>query len=192
MRGEHLMPTIKDVAKLAGVSISSVSNVINGSKYVSDELRAVVNQAIDTLGYKADLIARSMRKSRTNTIGVIFVSMNTFTLQVMNGIRSSASKANVQLIFYSTDFSVEKEKRYLDMLVGSKVDGIILTSCAPTEDEKYFRHLAGLEIAGKRIPVVSLERNLTQFGIHSVHVTTLKVAAWLRSTCFKTAAGISR
>ena len=87
------MATIKDVAKRAGVSISTVSNVLNSSKYVSDELTQKVQAAIADLHYRVDVTARNMKIRNTKMIGVIVSSFHIiFVPQVMNGIQKYASE----------------------------------------------------------------------------------------------------
>ena len=94
------MASIKDVARKAGVSISTVSNVINGKKYVSAELTQKVLQAIDELNYEVDLIARSLKNNRTMTIGVIITSLNRiFIPQVLNGLHPDSSLTSPQVRF---------------------------------------------------------------------------------------------
>ena len=120
------MATIKDVAKRAGVSISTVSNVLNSSKYVSDELTQKVQAAIADLHYRVDVTARNMKIRNTKMIGVIVSSFHIiFVPQVMNGIQKYASEHGYQILFYSSDFSFEKEKHCVSLLLDHKVDGII-------------------------------------------------------------------
>lgn len=165
------MATIKDVAKRAGVSISTVSNVINSSKYVSEELRQRVNEAIAELNYRVDVTARNMKTRNTKIIGVVVNSISSiFIPQVMNGIQDYASKRGYQILFYSSDFVFEKEKRCISLLLDSKVDGIIIDSVANYKEKGYFQYLSSLMIGDKNVFVVSLERNLMRYGIYSVHV----------------------
>lgn len=165
------MATIKDVAKRAGVSISTVSNVLNSSKYVSDELTQKVQAAIADLHYRVDVTARNMKIRNTKMIGVIVSSFHIiFVPQVMNGIQKYASEHGYQILFYSSDFSFEKEKHCVSLLLDHKVDGIILNSVASYLEKKYFRELASLTASHKKVFVVSLERNLSSYGIFSVHV----------------------
>lgn len=175
------MATIKDVAKRAGVSISTVSNVINGSQYVSGELTKKVQSAISELHYRVDVTARNMKIRSTKIIGVIVSSFNIiFVPQVMNGIQKFASEHGYQILFYSSDFSFEKEKRCVSLLLDHKVDGIIMNSVASYQEKEYFQELAGLTVSHKKVFVVSLERNLSKYGIYSVHVNNFlggKIAA---------------
>ena len=127
------MASIKDVASRAGVSISTVSNVINGKKYVSAELTQKVLQAIDELNYEVDLIARSLKNNRTMTIGVIITSLNRiFIPQVLNGLQQGAEAYGYHMLIYATNENIELEKKYLQILINSKVDGIIINPAAYT------------------------------------------------------------
>ena len=165
------MATIKDVAKYAGVSSATVSNVFNGTKYVSEELCARVNQAVEELHFQPDYNASNMKRKTTQTIGVIVTTLERiFFSQVISGITAVASKNNYRLIFYSSENNVQKEMKYVDMLVNSKVDGIILNTLANEEKHiDYIKYLQNLHIGKKQIPVISLERNLLKYGIRSVH-----------------------
>lgn len=105
------MASIKDVANKAGVSISTVSNVINGSRYVSSELSVKVHNAIKELNYETDLIARSLKNSKTMTIGVIITSLSRiFIPQVINGMQKCAEERGYHLLIYATNDDFEKEK----------------------------------------------------------------------------------
>ena len=166
---------IKDVAKYAGVSPATVSNVINETKFVSDDLKSRVTQAIRDLDYHVDYIASHMKKKSTHTIGVVLTTLNlVFTAQVIKGIQAVISGTDYKLIFYTADNNTEREKYCIRMLVASRVDGIILdTSAHEEKDADYLHFLANLKAGDKCIPVVSIERNLIAHGIHSVHVNNI-------------------
>lgn len=165
------MASIKDVAEIAGVSISTVSNVINNTKYVSGELKKKIFDAIAELQYEVDPVARSLKSKRTMTLGVVITNINrVFFTQVIKGIQDGASKLGYNITLYSTDDSFERERHFIQMLESSWVDGIILDSVADRGSEDYFKQLTSLGNTKKHIPVVSLERNLDSYGIHSVVV----------------------
>ncbi|MGI6705108.1 MAG: LacI family DNA-binding transcriptional regulator [Clostridia bacterium] len=165
------MASIKDVAQRAGVSISTVSNVINGTKPVSDELVAKVHQAIEELNYEVNPVARSLKSKRTTTLGVVITNINRiFFPQVIKGIQDAVSGYGFNITFCDTDDQPAKEKAFIQMLKSNWVDGIILDSVVGTQDEEYFQMLRQLGSRKKRIPVVSLERKLDEMGIDSVIV----------------------
>lgn len=171
------MASIKDVAAKAGVSISTVSNVINGNRYVSEELTCKVQKAIKDLNYETDLIARSMKNSRTMTIGVIITSLSRiFIPQVLNGIKECAEGKGYHLVIYSTNDDFDVEKKYLQLLANTRVDGVIIDTVAEITDTNYYHQLSNLHKGNKRIPVVCIERNLSEYGIYSVYVNNVKGA----------------
>ncbi|NJD03733.1 MAG: LacI family transcriptional regulator [Ruminiclostridium sp.] len=165
------MASIKDIADKAGVSISTVSNVINGTKYVSNELKTKINKIIKELNYKVDPVARGLKSKKTMTIGVVITNINRiFFPQVIKGIQDAAAKHGYNLTFFNTDDKFEEEKRFVQMLESTWADGIILDSVADINDTGYFKYLSTLGSSKKSIPVVSLERRIENFGIGSVAV----------------------
>lgn len=165
------MASIKDVAEKAGVSISTVSNVINGTKYVSNELKLKINEVIEELHYEVDPVARSLKSKKTKTIGVVITNVNRiFFPQVMKGIQDCAAREGYNLTFCNTNDDFVVEKRFVQMLESTWADGIILDSVAGINDESYFKYLSALGNNKKKIPVISLERRADVFGIDSVVV----------------------
>lgn len=101
------MATIKDVAKLAGVSISTVSSVINKNKNVSDELRQRVEAAIKELGYQTNPVARSLKNRRTGAVGVIIPNITSiFFAQVLKGMEDSAYRLGYNLMLCDSNQDV--------------------------------------------------------------------------------------
>ncbi len=165
------MASIKDVAAKAGVSISTVSYVINNTKYVSDELKKKVNDAINELEYEVDPVARSLKSKKTKTIGVVITNINRiFFPQLIKGIQDYAIKNGYSLAFYNTNDNFDDEKKFVQMLESTWVDGIIIDSVSEQQNEKYYKHLSSLGNDKKKIPVVSIERRLDMYGIDSVVV----------------------
>lgn len=142
--------TIKDVAKLAGVSTATVSNVLTGRKNVSESLRQRVNEARAELDYKPNSIARSLKTNQSYTIGVIVPDiMNPFFAEVLKYIGYEASKRDYQVVMYDSGESAKREKKLFQLLAESGVDGIIdITSRLEREELK----------AGFSIPVVLGDR----------------------------------
>jgi len=121
------MATIHDVAKLAGVAPITVSRVINNSGYVSDKTREKVQAAISELGYVPNILARSLRSKRTNTIALVFTDItNPFFTIMARGVEDTASFAGFNVIICNTDESQEKEDNYILLLLQKQVDGILL------------------------------------------------------------------
>ena len=121
--------TIKDVAKLAGVSISTVSRVINESKPVSPEARRKVLHAIETLGYEPNEVARSLVTKKSNLIGVIVDDIgHHYVSQIVRGIEEIGRMYNYDIILSSSYGNAETELKFLQLLKTKQVEGIILVS----------------------------------------------------------------
>jgi len=129
-------PTIQDVAKAAGVSVSTVSRVLNDKDDVAPNTYNKVQQVINELGYASSLAARSMRSRKTNVIGLIMPDVdNPFSIQVMKGVNQAITAFGYDLIIYTggdstTSLWPTREQQYISLLNGSIADGIIIV--APT------------------------------------------------------------
>jgi LacI family transcriptional regulator len=118
--------TIRDVALRAGVSKSTVSHVVNGTRFVETETKARVLQAIADLGYRPSTVARSLTTNRTHTIGVIVSdTSNHFFGELIRGIERVMHPARYNLVVCNTDETLEREEHYLNLLLAHQVDGII-------------------------------------------------------------------
>ena len=173
------MASIKDVAKEAGVSVATVSRVINGTATVSDESRTRVEQAIHDLGYRSNEVARTLKMIKTRRIAVIITSLSrSFFSRVIEGIQAEAEKHSYSVFFAETHDSIEKEKQLVELFAGQWVDGIILASSVndETEHEEYISRLASLNKQGTRIPVVTLEFPLNNGHLDAVCIDHQKAA----------------
>ena len=151
--------SIKDVAERAGVSISTVSHVLNSTKPVSPELRQRVMSASGELNYQANAIARGLKSGRTNVLCVIVPSIvSVFFPKVLRGMQTAAAEFGYSLSIYETDEELNKERAYIQLLKNQWVDGILLSTCCnPMSDRAYVDELRNLRIGDKRIPVVFFE-----------------------------------
>lgn len=127
--GDFVAVTIKDVAKLAGVSISTVSRVINDSKPVSPEARRKVLHAIDELQYEPNEVARSLVTKKSNLIGVIVDDIgNHYVAQIVRGIEEIGRMYNYDIILSSSYGNADTEIKFLQLLKTKQAEGIILVS----------------------------------------------------------------
>ena len=123
------MASIREVAKLAGVSPATVSRVMNGTANVDDEKKERVLQAISDTGFVPNAVARSLFKKSARMIGLIIPSItNPFFTQMASEIEKTADEHGYRLIFCNTGTDIEKEKAALTMLISMNADGIILTT----------------------------------------------------------------
>jgi len=122
--------TIGDVAARAGVSIATVSRVVNARYGVSRSTSDRVQAVIDDLGYESSLVARSLRSQRTNVLGILVSDIEPFSAELLKGIALAVRDTGFDLVVYSRGMSGEGnwEQRYLSRLGGTLTDGIILVT----------------------------------------------------------------
>lgn len=168
--------SIRDVAKRSGVSIATVSNVLNNRCNVSEELRQRVYQAVEELDYVANPIARSMRSSRTLTVGVMVVDLNCiFFAPLLKGIQNVLSKAGYSVIIYDSNYDGATERKYVQMMRNNLVDGLIIAGMSDTQNKAFYTKLTQ-EDPKRSFPIVSLESDLTDIGIDSVFIDNEEAA----------------
>jgi LacI family transcriptional regulator len=149
------MPTIYDVARAAGVSTSTVSHVINGTRYVSDKTKQRVQQAMEQLRFRPNSLARSLVRQETRTIALIVPdNVNPFFAELARGIEDHGFEAGYNVLLCNSDRSVSKELAYLDMLTSKRVDGIIYMTMSTEIDQLQ-------QLVDLRIPIVTFDR---EFG----------------------------
>lgn len=123
--------SIKDVAREAGVSIATVSRVLNDVDVVNEETKKKVMEAIKKLGYRPNIVARSLKTQKTKTIGIVIPDIsNAFYPEIVRGAEDVANIYNYNIILCNTDLDTEKEMEYLRVLREKMVDGIIYMSNA--------------------------------------------------------------
>ncbi|MBW3696152.1 LacI family DNA-binding transcriptional regulator [Vibrio sp. T187] len=129
------MATMKDIAKLAKVSTSTVSHVINKSRFVSEEIAERVNNAAKELNYAPSALARSLKMKRTNTVGMLVTtSTNPFFGEVVKGVERRCYEKGYNLILCNTEGDSERMKSSVDTLLQKRVDGLMLM-CSTLEGE---------------------------------------------------------
>lgn len=147
------MATMVDVARLAGVSISTVSHVLNGTRNVEDATRAKVERAIADTGYRQDTLARAMRRSRSDSIGLVVSDAGEPAFAEMaHGVEKAAADRGLTLLLANSAEDADRERRAIRTLLERRVDGLILARAADSAPEV----MAGLR--SERAPVVLLDR----------------------------------
>ena len=139
---------IKDVAQMAGVSISTISRVINNTAYVSPEIKERIEQVLAETGYRPNSLAKELLRNKTNTIGVLLprIDLGTFAV-IVSGISSVLTENQYNIILANTFDKDEEELRYLDLFYTKRVDGILWFATGIEEKHR-------LAISRLRIPVV--------------------------------------
>lgn len=169
MRKKRRTVTIQDVAKTAGVSVSTVSRVLNGKVDVASDTQDRILSVIDDLGYTTNLAARSMRSQKKNLVGLIMPDIAyPFAIEVMKGVNQAIAESEFDLLVYTTG-DVRKsgrashEQKYVSLLTNSISDGVIIV--APVAGE--FNIDA---------PIVSIDPLASNPNYPSVHATNYQGA----------------
>lgn len=156
--------TLKDVAERAGVSYATVSRALSGKPNIRPETLERVRRAVAELGYKPNRTARSLQARRSQAIGVIVSDIRyDFFPPVVRAIEDRASAADFAVLLCNADENVDKERRYVDLMIEENVAGVVI---APTGRDASSLH--ALDDAG--IPVVLIDRILDGVDVDSVVV----------------------
>ena len=169
MRKNRRPVTIQDVARTAGVSVSTVSRVLNSKVDVASETQDRIRSVIDDLGYTTNLAARSMRSFKKNLVGLLMPDIAyPFAIEVMKGVNRAIAESEFDLLVYTTG-DVRKtgrashEQKYVSLLNNSITDGVIIV--APVTDE-----------FSTEAPIVSIDPLMSNPNYPSVHATNYRGA----------------
>lgn len=168
-----IKPTMRDVARLAGVSVATVSAVINGTATVSDGRSKRVHDAVEALDYYPDQVARSLKVGRTGVIGMVVPDItNIFFVQVIRAVEDAARGHGYSVILCDSNEDPAEERRHLDTLFSRRVDGVLIACSDPS---------AGYEhLMRRRFPIVFVDR--IPRGLVHCGVSTDNVEASCRAT----------
>nr|WP_314582519.1 LacI family DNA-binding transcriptional regulator [uncultured Pseudomonas sp.] len=169
------MVKMEDVARLARVSTSTVSHVLNGTRKVSPETVGAVQQAVRELGYIPNTLARSLARSRTNTIGVAISALsNHYFSETVHAIETECARHGIMMLYVDTHDDPEQELRVVKALHHRRVDGILL---APSSDPA---QAASAYLQANAIPTVLVDRlaaeGFDQVGVENRESTRQLVA----------------
>ena len=158
--------TIQDVAKLAGVYTATVSHVINGTRFVSNQTKKVVLEAIETLSYVPDLAARNLKTGKKNTIGFITPTFaNSYFFNIIEAVESVIRSAGYSLLISNSKENPKKEIQSFRYLSSGLVDGIIAISTLLD-----FQDIA--DVVPKNLPVLLIDRVLDNCRCDTLTVST--------------------
>jgi LacI family transcriptional regulator len=157
-------PTIRDVAEKANVSVATVSRVLNGQSGFSAETEHRVREAIASLGYQYNAIARNLKTNKTNIIAVLLPQVETtFYVKILDGIENAAQSHGYSVIICHVGASGIRTQEYIKMLMHRRVDGIIGCSLPPKEEIDKFMAECG-------IPCVLASTLSTRYSIPYIRV----------------------
>ncbi|NKQ55879.1 LacI family transcriptional regulator [Amycolatopsis sp. K13G38] len=164
-------PTQRDIAELAGVSITTVSHVVNGTRPVAPETKAAVLAAIEETGYTGDVIARSLVTGGTRSLGVaISLLANPYFAALMQAIEREAALAGYTVLLADTHDSVETETDTVRTLRSRRVEGMLLTP-APG-DGKVINELVSLGVPLVLVDRVTMRTDVDQVGVENIQSTS--------------------
>jgi len=148
------MATMKQVAERAGVSISTVSHVINNTRVVSSDVRQRVQGVIDEMRYIPSAVARSLKNDKTNTIGVLVPnSSNPYFAELTRWLEEAAFQRGYNIILCNAHGGARKQAAYLRLLMEKRIDGLVLVASGADDEQ-------GLMLRHEAVPIVQLERAL--------------------------------
>lgn len=163
-----MRPTIYDVAEKAGVSIATVSKVVNNSGRISDKTRKKVIDTMRELDYQPSSVAAALTGKQTFTIGVLVPDIsNAFFAEVARALENNAREMGYAIILCSTDHQLEREKDYLELLLKKQVDGIIIAT--EPEDWRVYQSLQN-----KSIPHLMFSIDNHGFSSHVVTIDDIR------------------
>jgi len=156
------MATIRDVSKLAGVSVATVSRVINGSGYVNKETEKAVRDAMKALNYKPSVAARTLAGKQSSTVALIVPDiLNPFFPEIARSIEDAAQELGYTLVLCNSDNDPDKEMNYFRILESKHIDGIIIASYTIVPRQI-------MDLQEKSIPVVVIDNPLPGYPILSL------------------------
>lgn len=164
---------IRHIAKEAGVSVATVSRVLNHPEHVAPKTREKIEKIIKEMEYTPNWFARGLNFNRTGTIGLMIPHiLNSVHMEIAKGVDDVAHQKECIALMCNAENSVDKEKRYLDWLIKRRVDGIIfISSCLEKEDFK--------QVEEQKIPVVLIgeHRSNSEFHVVSIDYSLAAVKA---------------
>ncbi|MGW9018956.1 LacI family DNA-binding transcriptional regulator [Priestia megaterium] len=163
-----MKPTIYDVAEKAGVSIATVSKVINNTGRISDKTRKKVNLIMNELNYHPSFVASALTGKRTQTIGLLIPNIaNPFYSEFARNLEDRAHELGYSIVICSTDYNEEKEKKYVSLLMRKQVDGFIITSG--------FTNVGLIqEVMNQKIPVALIAYSIPTLSLNSIGIDDYK------------------
>jgi LacI family transcriptional regulator len=162
--------TIKDIAKEADVSITTVSRVLNNKPDVGDDTRAKILKIIDDMNYNPNSVARGLVMQKTHTIGLIIPDIsNPFFPQIVRAVEDKAQELGYSVIFFNTDNHLERERKAVELFKSKQVDGLIVSLSLGNEEI-----LKNLKAAN--YPVVQIDRSVLDHSYPLVSIDNQKSA----------------
>lgn len=167
------MPTIKDIARIAGVSNATVSRVISNAPNVKKETREKIQKIIEEHNYYPNILARGMRKNKTTSIGLLLADINNpFYAETAKTIIETANSRNYSIILCTTNNDMNQQLKYINLLLQRKVDGFIFASV-------HWKDPTLQTVANSGTPFVLYNRKTSKSDEHSYVVLDNELGAFI-------------
>ncbi len=164
--------SIKDIARIAGVSVATVSYVLNSKEgqRISEDTKKKIFEVAETINYTPNRMARSLKNNRTKLLGLIVADIsNEFYSTIARNLEDNALKLGYTLIIGSSDENAEKFEKLIELFSQQQVDGMIVAPVAGSEDSL-------LKLLNKNYPVVTIDRYLKGVNIPGIIVNNREIA----------------
>jgi LacI family transcriptional regulator len=169
--------SIKEVARLAGVSVSTVSHVINNTRFVSEATRRRVQDSIDQLNYRPNIMAQGIRGRKSRTIGLIVSNLSgSFFYRLVNAACSYMHSQGYDVLVCNSEENIENEKRHIDTLLRRGIDGLIY---APVDHRTNYE-----ELSTRQVPFVQIERKNEHYNSDYIDIDNVGEAKRITSFLF--------
>jgi LacI family transcriptional regulator len=163
--------TLNDIAKVLNLTKVSVSKALRDHRDISEATKVRVREVATELGYRPNLIARSLSSSKSYTIGVVVPKTHNFFEHIVSGIQNTAAKHDYRTVLTVSDENAELEKKHLETLVAMQVEGLLVSVSMATRSTEVFEWIRSLNI-----PLVFFDRHIPDLSFNSVIIDNEKAA----------------
>jgi LacI family transcriptional regulator len=163
--------TLNDIAKVLNLTKVSVSKALRDHRDISEATKIRVREVAEQLGYRPNLIARSLSSSKSFTIGVVVPKTHNFFEHIVSGIQNTAEKYDYRIVVTVSDENAELEKSHLENLVAMQVEGLLVSVSMATRSPEVYDWIRGMNI-----PLVFFDRHIPGLGFNSVIIDNEKAA----------------
>ncbi len=164
--------TLNDIAKILKLTKVSISKALRDHPDISEATKQKVKEVAQELGYRPNLIARSLTSSKTKTLGVVVPKIaHNFFAHVVAGIQQVANSLDYEIVLTVSEENEELEKRHIEALVSMQVEGLLVSISMETKNTEIYKWIKELEI-----PLVFFDRNIPDLGFNSVIIDDKKAA----------------
>lgn len=167
--------TLKDLAKLLNLSISTISKALNNSSEISEETRKLVQQTAASNNYTPNLLAQSLKGSKTKTIGVIVPDVLAhFFAKAIHGIETTASNLGYKVFICLSNESLQKEAESLESLINGNVDGVIISLAKESQSKDSYHHFE--DAIKYNLPLVLFDRTTSRLICDKISINDKRAA----------------